>query len=456
VLIDTHCHLDFKDFDADRDEVIDRAKRAGVEKIINVGSSIEGTRRYMELARTHKAVYASIGVHPHEAQSVTGKVIEDFKKLASEKKVVAIGEVGLDYYRNNTPREKQVSSFKLFIRLAGELKLPLIIHSREADDDILDILRKECGGGLRGVMHCFSADEPFLKEILKLGLFVSFTCNLTFKNADRLRQTAKSMPVERLLLETDAPFLAPEGLRGKRNEPSYLVGLVDVWSRILGLSKDDIARITTHNANTLFGLDVEEKVKVVYEIRDSVYLNITNKCTNDCDFCVRNKTAFVKGHNLKLDREPSADEVIRYVGDPKRYREIVFCGYGEPLMRLDMVKKVAMELNAKGARSIRVVTNGQGDIINSRPVAPELAGLIDRISISLNTDNEDRYNKACRPKFGAGTYGRILDFIASCVKNNIVTEVTCLDLEEVDIRRCEEIAASLGAKFRLRKLGIVG
>ncbi len=396
MIIDTHCHLDFKDFDPDRELVIDRAKSAGVEKIINVASSIEGTHRSIELAKKYDCIYASLGVHPHEAKTVTDKVISDFKALAKGEKVIAIGEVGLDYYRNLSPKDVQIDAFKKFIKLASELDLPLILHARESGNEILDIL-KECSRPIKGVMHCFSGDAKFLRDCLDLGLYVSFTCNLTFKNAKNLREIAKALPVERLLLETDAPFLAPQKFRGKRNEPSYLKYLVDEWARILGLSKDDIERITSHNADKLFGLGLEEASKIAYEIRDSLYLNITNNCTNLCDFCIRNQTPFVKGHNLKLTREPSVEEILKAIGEPKRYKEIVFCGYGEPTIRLDVIKEISKELKEKGAK-IRLVTNGHGDLINLRPIVKGLAGLVDKVSVSLNVDAKDKYNKICKPK----------------------------------------------------------
>ncbi|MDD5437126.1 MAG: YchF/TatD family DNA exonuclease [Candidatus Omnitrophica bacterium] len=455
MLIDTHCHLSFPDFDRDRDDAIDRAKKIGVTGIIDVGSSIEGTRRAVELARARDIVYATVGVHPHEAKSVTDEVISEFRKLAKEAKVVAVGEVGLDFYRNLSPKEEQESAFRKFIRLARDLGLPLIIHAREAARDTIRILDEEKGAGLRGVMHCFSGDERFLEECLGLGLYVSFTCNLTFKNAEGLRSVAKKVPVEKLLLETDAPYLAPQKFRGKRNEPAYLVYLVDQWADITGLSRNDISRITTHNANALFKLHPAEGSRIAYEIRDSLYLNITNRCTNNCNFCIRNETDFVKGHNLMLEKEPSAEEIVKAAGDPAKYKEIVFCGYGEPTMRLDIVEAVAKELKAKGA-AVRLVTNGHGDLINSRPIAGELAGLIDRVSISLNVDTEERYNEICVPKFGRGTHKHVIDFITDCVAHKIDTEVTCLDLEGVDITKCEELAKSLGARFRLRRYGVTG
>lgn len=456
MLIDTHCHLDFKDFDADRDGVIDRAKNKGVVRIINVGSSVEGSHRAVELSKKYDIVYASIGVHPHDASKVTDEVIEEFKTLAKSDKVVAVGEVGLDYYRNLSPKDSQKAAFKKFIHLANSLKLPLIIHSREADADTLNILKSEKSKDQTSVVHCFSGSRESLKECLDLGLYISFTCNLTFKNAGRLRELAKKAPIERIMLETDAPFLAPEGKRGKRNEPAYLTYLVEEWTKLTGLSKEDIERITTHNANKLFKLGLEEKSsKIAYEIRDSLYLNITNECTNNCYFCVRAKDAFVKGHNLKLDKEPTAEELIKATGDPKIYKEIVFCGYGEPTARLNVVKAVCQELKKKGA-TIRLVTNGHGDLINKRPIAKELAGLIDKVSVSLNTDKEELYNKVCKPVFGSQTYKAVMKFISSCVENNIKTEITCLNLPGVDLKECERIAKGLGASFRQRVYGVTG
>jgi TatD DNase family protein len=458
-LVDTHCHLDFKDFDDGRELVLERARSAGVVRIINVGSSLEGSRRAVGLSQRYDMVYASVGVHPHDAASVTGAVMEELKRLAGEPKVVAIGEVGLDFYRNLSPRDKQIEVFEAFIGLAGELKLPLIIHSRDADAEILDMLRRTPDSIRRtAVMHCFSGDEAFLKEVLGLGLHVSFTCKLTLKNADAMRAVAARVPPERLLLETDAPYLLPAALKNKKipNEPANLAYLAGEWSRILKLSVEDVGRITTHNANALFGLGLDEPSKIAYAIRDSLYLNITNACTNACSFCVRNEAGeFVKGHNLWLEKEPSAAELVAAAGDPSQYKEIVFCGYGEPTMRLDVVLGVASALKKKGAR-IRIVTNGHANLINGPRTADRMKGLVDRVSVSLNAQDKALYDSICRPKLEGDPYAAMLDFISECVSNGIAVEATCLELPGVDVKRCEEIARSLGAAFRLRKYGNVG
>lgn len=457
MLIDTHCHLDFKDFDVDRDEVISRALKAGVGKMINVGSSIEGSRRSVELAQKIEAIYASVGIHPHDASTVTDQIMEELTSLAASPKVVAIGEVGLDYYRNLSPKDAQISAFRRFLYLSFDLGLPVILHSREADTDMLDILKKERKSGLRGVVHCFSGDADLMKAYIDLGLYVSFTANITFKKADPLRLVARDVPHDRFMLETDAPFLAPQAMRGQRNEPANLTHLVGEWSRLLDLSKEDVARITSHNAGTLFGLGRDESSRIVYEIRDSIYLNITNRCTSACSFCVRNSTDFVKGHNLRIDREPSADELVKAVqASGRSYKEVVFCGYGEPTLRLDVVKEVARRLKAVPGTKTRLVTNGHGNLINSRTIAKELYGLVDSASVSLNTDTADTYNKYCKPGFGERSYDEVKKFARDCVSNGITVEITCLDLAGVDLARCEAIAKELGGTFRKRSIGVVG
>jgi len=252
MLIDTHCHLDFKDFDHDREEVIRRSREEGIGCIINVGSSLLGTKRSIELAEGNEIIFAAAGIHPHEADNIKETDLESFEDCFSSKKIVAVGEIGLDYYKGISSKDNQK---KLFIKLLQEARkknLPIIIHNRDAHKDITSILKDVMGLSIKGVMHCFSGDETFLEECLGLGLLVSFTCNLTFKNASRLRGIAKLAPIEKLLLETDAPFLAPQLFRGKRNEPGYVKYLAEELARIKGLSVDEVAEITTANARKLF------------------------------------------------------------------------------------------------------------------------------------------------------------------------------------------------------------
>ncbi len=255
MLIDTHCHLDFKDFQDDMDAVLKRSRDSGIRFIINVGSSMKGTERSIKIAGDNDFIYAAIGIHPHEADSVTENDIKLFAELLNKPKVVAIGEIGLDYYKDISSRENQK---KLFIRLLETAKpanFPLIIHNRDAHIDIIDILKDIIGNSVSGVMHCFSGDEKFLKICLDMGFFISFTCNVTYKNADKLREIVKLVPMGRLLIETDAPFLAPKDFRGKRNEPMHVKYVAEEVARIKGLSFEEVANMTTENAKKLFKLE---------------------------------------------------------------------------------------------------------------------------------------------------------------------------------------------------------
>ena len=459
MFIDTHCHLDDPQFNSDRDEVVKRARQAGVEYVINIGSNLKNSKNAVAIAQNYVNIYATVGLHPHDAKDLDDKTFTEFEKLAKKPKVIAIGEVGLDYYRNLSPKEEQQSVFKKFIELAEELNLPLIIHAREADKDMLAILKAY--KPKRGVLHCFFAGQKMLQEALALGFYISYTCAVTFKNAENLRQLVKNTPVERMMLETDAPYMAPQKYRGQRCEPAYVAILAEEIARIKGLAFDDIARITSFNASRFFGIDIGAGVKeslagkIVYNIRDSLYLNITNRCTNKCSFCVRNYTDFVKGHYLRLEKEPSAEELIAAVGDPKRYKQIVFCGYGEPTMRLDVVLQVSKALKEKGA-NIRIVSNGHGNLINKENILPKLKGIIDAVSISLNVDTGKKYNNICRPDFGPDAFDKIKEFTLEAKKYIPAVEVTFLDMPGVDIGKCKKIAAEMGIDCRIRKYDEVG
>jgi TatD DNase family protein len=252
MLVDTHCHLDFPEFDQDRDEVIKRAKKEGISYIINIGSSLLASERALELARLHDFIYATIGIHPHEADKFDDRTKTRIEELVKKDKVVAIGETGLDYYRNYSKTENQKVLFTYLVKLAKDSGLPLVIHNRQAEVDTLKILKEAVP--VEAVVHCFSGDAHFLKACLDLGFLVSFTCNVTYQKAQNLKALVKLMPLDRLMLETDAPFLPPEGLRGKRNEPAYVKFLAEEVSRIKEISVEEVARITTENVKKFFSL----------------------------------------------------------------------------------------------------------------------------------------------------------------------------------------------------------
>lgn len=426
-----------------------RAQQEDIEAIVNVGTSLERNYHSLQLAKEYKFIYAAVGIHPHEAENFPVKSWEEFEKLTQEEKVVAVGETGLDYFHNYSSRLSQEELFRKQIRLAINMGLPLIVHSRQADRETLGILKEE--GAHRGVLHCFSSTKEIAKEYIQLGFYISFAGQITYPASGQLREAIQEIPTNRLLIETDAPFLAPEKRRGERNEPAFIKYTAARLAQLYKLSLNDIARITNTNAQQLFGIGKKQSDKIAYPIRDSLYLNITNRCTNNCIFCVRRFTDFVCGHNLKLSYEPPQDEIIQSIISPSSYKEIVFCGYGEPLIRLDEVLYISRYLSKRNV-PVRIVTNGHGNLIHRRNIVPELAGLISAVSVSLNTENEEKYLSICRPQFGEGTYREVKKFILECKKYIPYVEVTALDMDGVNVAECEKIARdALEVEFRKRR-----
>jgi TatD DNase family protein len=457
MLIDSHAHLTMPQFDGDRGDVLDRARDAGVTYILTVGTEEAEWTRVRDFARDYAArgVYAAIGVHPHDAGSPTAETWQRLGEQSSDPRVVAIGEIGLDFHYMNSPAPAQEGVFRRQIRVAREVGLPIVVHSRKAERETVRILEEEDAAEVGGVVHCFSGDLEMARQALALGFFISFSGSLTFKNAGALREIALALPVEKMLIETDCPYLAPQPVRGERNEPAYVGHIAAVIAELKRLSIADVARITSHNAMQLFSMgSIESEGKIAYQIRDSLYLNVTNRCTNACGFCIRSYSDFVKGHHLRLSGEPGFAEVVASIGDPRAFGEVVFCGYGEPLIRLDLVKEVAGWIKARRGR-VRVNTNGQGNLIHGRNILPELNGLVDAYSISLNTENEEKYMSICKPAFGPGTYGAVIDFIREARKHASVS-LTVLNLPEVDLERCRQIAEELQVGFRMRYYDVVG
>ncbi len=256
VLIDTHLHLDFDAFDADRDEVVARAVEAGVHQMITIGINVETSRRAVALAERYEAVYAAVGVHPNEAHTWTPEVDAELRALAAHPKVVAIGEIGLDYHWERVPPEHQHLVFRAQLRLAADVGLPVVIHDREAHDDVVRVVQEwvsEAGVGTRtGVFHCFSGDREMAGRVLDLGFYVGVDGPVTFKNARRLHALVAELPLDRLLVETDAPFLTPHPYRGRRNEPAHVRLVAQRVAELRGVSVEEVARATSHNARRLF------------------------------------------------------------------------------------------------------------------------------------------------------------------------------------------------------------
>jgi TatD DNase family protein len=253
MLIDSHAHLELKDFEKDRDQVIHRAKKNGLDYIVTVGINLDDCKRALSVAAMYDMVYASLGIHPHFAKEINNKTYDEIRKLVKHDKVVAYGEIGLDFFRNLSPRDIQIRRFGEQLELAHELDLPIIVHDRDAHEKTLEMLEK-WNGKQRGIIHCFSGDYSMAKKCLDWGYYISIPGTVTYRNSSIIRDVVRKVPIERLLVETDCPFLTPEPKRGKRNEPANVIHTARKLSDIKGLRYEEVCRITSENAMAVFGI----------------------------------------------------------------------------------------------------------------------------------------------------------------------------------------------------------
>ena len=255
-LIDSHAHIQGPEFAADLESVVSRARSAGVEKIVVVGGAgnLSSNEAAIAVAHSFPGLFATVGMHPHDAKDVSEQDLKRLKELAADPKVVAVGETGLDFYYDHSPRDLQMKIFTRFIHMARETNLPLVVHHRDSHREVAELLRSDGGGNLRGVIHCFTGDYEAARAFLDLGFYLSFTGIITFKNAEPLREVLRRLPLDRLLVETDSPYLAPVPHRGKRNEPAFVVHVAETIASVRGLPLQEIAEITSRTGRNLFGI----------------------------------------------------------------------------------------------------------------------------------------------------------------------------------------------------------
>jgi TatD DNase family protein len=456
MFFDTHAHLDLSPLSEAENDVIRRARAAGVTRIATIGIDPESSAHAVAIAHRHAGVYACVGLHPHDASRLSEDTLSRLDELSRCDKVVGIGETGLDYYRDRSPRDAQRAAFREQIRLARRRNLPIVVHDRDAHDETLWILAEEKAEEVGGILHCFSGDLAMARKAAAMNFLVSIPGAITYKGSEAQAEAVRALPLSRLLIETDCPFLAPVPHRGKTNEPSYVPLVAAKVAQIKGVTVEDVARVTTHNALRIFRIPVEEEVRVVYRIRNSLYLNITNRCTNACTFCAKRRDFYVKGHLLKLPAEPSVREVLTLVGDPAAYDEVVFCGFGEPLLRLAEVKEIAAALRHTGAR-VRVNTDGLGNLVHGRNVLPELSGLVTALSVSLNAPDAATYSRICPNRYGAAAFPALLAFLREAPKHVPSVVATAVALPGLDTGAVRRLAESIeGVSFRLRPHDDVG
>ncbi len=462
---DSHAHLGMDDFSSDIGDVVDRALQRGVKRILCVGSGhgVEGRKRAVELSRRYKGViFASVGVHPHEAVSATEEDFKDIGSVLESASVVALGEIGLDDVRMISPLDAQRRTLDLQLSMAKRFDLPVIFHVRGAEDEFLDVLKKNRWlSDIGFVVHCFTGSERLALGIVETGGYIGATGIITFSKASDLREVFKDViPIERCLIETDCPYLAPVPYRGRRNEPSFVVEVASELARLKGLSLEDVGRITHRNASELFRISLSSTRTIAYKIRDSLYLNITNRCFKLCSFCGKHESFVVKGHDLNLrGSEPSFDEIVEsiksYDGD---FEEIVFCGYGEPLVRHEIVRDVArwIRKNIPGAK-IRLNTDGTAEFFLGKDVLSGLRDLIDIVSVSLNAYDKKTYLTLCKSDVSPDIFDSVLSFIKKAKILFPKVVATAVALPGLDVDRVERLATEeLGVEFRLRHYNNIG
>lgn len=254
-LIDSHCHLNLSDFNDDVADVVERARLAGVEKMVVVGTNLADSIKALELAHQYDSLFAAIGIHPHNTQSVSESDYKRLQVIATDSKIAAYGEIGLDFYRNHSPKPAQRREFARQLNLAGELKLPVIIHDRDAHQEVYDIIRAEEGYLNGGVIHCFSADLTWAHRFIDLGFVISIPGTVTFPRSQVQKEVAQQLSLDDILIETDAPFLTPVPYRGKRNEPAYVEYVVREIAGLRNLDPDEVALATSRNCERVFNLD---------------------------------------------------------------------------------------------------------------------------------------------------------------------------------------------------------
>jgi len=450
MFIDTHAHLFFENFKEDVDEVIQRAKDNGVDFIVVPATDIKTAKEAITLAEKYEQIYATVGIHPHDTKEWHESLLFEIEELAKHPKVVAIGEIGLDYYYDFSPQDQQIKAFKSQLDLAIKLQLPVVIHNRNSDGEMMDIIQSYCGTGLKAQFHCYNGSLSDALEFMKMNHFISFTGNITFKKSDGLRKILSHIDLNHLMLETDSPFMTPVPFRGKRNEPSYVSYVAQQVADVHKISMEEVGRITSLNAFRFFGIGKAPKTSFTYLLGNSLYINVTNRCNADCTFCRRKEDPFLHGYNLGMTKseEPTSDIYIKEIGDPSKYDEVVFCGYGEPTIRWDVVKEVAKYIKANGGKT-RINTNGHGNIINKRDITPEMKDIIDVVSISFNSFDSKQYSELMRVSEDHFDEMKKFAGLAKSYVKKVVMSVVSLD--EVEIEKSRKVVEDeIGVEFRVR------
>jgi TatD DNase family protein len=456
MLIDSHAHLQDKKFARDLERVLERAEDAGIEHLVIVGDRVETSRRALAMTRRYPSMTAAVGIHPHYESSFVPKMLLELSALSRETGVVAIGEIGLDYHYPNCSVERQKEMFVAQGRLAGRRGLPVVIHCRDAYDDLAGLIEQDPKISRRGIIHCFSGSYEQARRFLTLGYYLGIGGALTYPNGVELRRTVERLGLDRVVAETDSPYLPPQVKRGRRNEPSYLKHTIKALADLSGFSYQDVARVTRANALRVLGLPGKIDTEAVFAIRRELHVTITNECPNRCRYCPRNADYCALGYHMKLDRERDVPELLASIGDPMAHDAIVLGGLGEPTMRWSACLETARALKKLGARVV-MNTNGLGSLANGRDITPEMAGLFDGVRINMVAQDRQAYNYLSQTTLPDQAFEAMLAFAGRCKDCVPDVTMTVLTVPAVDVEACRAMAEDrLQVRFRVNEYHPVG
>jgi len=441
MFIDSHAHLFDRKFEADLDRVLDRARAAGVERVVTLGDTVENSKRAIALALRHPMILAAVGVHPHHARDWNGTTEQTITRFTETPRVVAIGEIGLDYHYNPDSAVVQRRVFRNQLALARELDMPVSIHCREAYDDLIEDIQTEKAENVGGVVHCFTGSLDDAKSLIDQGFYLGVGGTITFPNAEPLRFVVQQVGIDYVVLETDSPYLAPQTKRGRRNEPAHLPYTARVVADLTGHGYRDVARTTRYNTLRAFRLSRDLQPQPVFVWEGNIYVNLTNDCTNDCSFCHKQGEGIARGVRLTVPEPPPAEAVLRCLEDEQfeHYDSVVFSGMGEPTLRLETLIHVAKVLREKGKR-ITLETNGQADLGRKHSAIDELEGVVDTLRVSLNAPDRETYNALCHPEDPERAFDGIVSFLKAAKGRFPEVAATTIELPEIDIEKVRHLA----------------
>lgn len=448
-LFDTHCHLYSGDLQKDTEGVLARARRSGVRQFLVPGIDIASSRTAARLAAQYDGVWAAAGIQPTNVPDCGDEVLGELKRLLLESGVIAVGETGLDCYHDQTTLSAQIEWLHLHIVLAEDLGYPLVLHSRSAEDRLLEELPTDLDVPV--ILHCYTGSQGIALKAVDRGYYIGFAGPLTYKSNDELRELVRLLPADRILVETDSPWLSPEPFRGSVNEPARVGLVADAVASSRGLSREEARSLLWRNSlDALLLAPGCRRTDLLYRLGNNLYANITGRCNCDCIFCLRFRQDGVGGYYLKHREEPSSDRLKACFEllEPGWFEELVFCGFGEPTQRGDLLIELASIARRKGYRT-RLDTNGLAlELMHERKVR-KLLGCFDRVSVSLNESSEKGYGKICRTGY-QDPWGSLLRFISLSKRTGCQTTLTAVRYPGVDLTGAENLAGELGLPFRIR------